>query len=105
MSAVEIYKALGDPIRLKIVSRLAKKSPYTIGELTKNLGVSRQGARKQLQVLVTSNLVNLQSMGRETEVVLNAESLKTARQFMLQLEQQWNQRLHALKNYVETQSG
>ena len=101
MNPVEIYKALGDPIRLRIVTRLSKKSPYTIGELSKNLGITRQGARKQLQVLVTANLVNLTTNGRETEVQLNTESLKTAGQFIAQLEQQWDQRLMALKDFIE----
>ena len=105
MNPVEIYKALGDPIRFKIVTRLANKSPYTIGELSKNLGITRHGARKQLQVQITANLVNLNTKGRETEVLLNTESLKTARQFISQLEQQWDQRLLALKNWVENEPG
>ncbi len=99
----DIYKALGDPIRLKIITRLAHRSPRTIGELSKNLGISRQGARKQLQVLVSAQLVKLQSEGRETQVQLNTVQLKTAREFIIKLEQQWDRRLHALKHFVEDQ--
>ena len=73
MIEAEIYKALGDPVRLEIVKRLASGTPYTIGELSKNLGVTRQGARKQLQVLVSAKVVNLSTKGRETEVVLEDE--------------------------------
>lgn len=46
MIEAEIYKALGDWIRLEMIKRLASGSPYTINELSKNLGVSRQGREK-----------------------------------------------------------
>lgn len=101
MLEAQIYKALGDPLRLEIVMRLAKGSPCTIGELTKNLGVSRQGARKQLQVLLSANMVQLTSKGRETQVTLDMASLQVARTFIAKLERQWDQRLGALKDFVE----
>lgn len=104
MIEAEIYKALGDPIRLQIVMRLAKGSPTTIGQLSKNLGVSRQGARKQLQVLVSANVVHLVPQGRETQVMLDAATLQIARKFIAKLESQWDQRLVALKDFVENKT-
>lgn len=101
MNEPAIYKALGDPIRLEIVNRLATKSPCTVGELSTNLGVSRQGARKQLQVLVNAEVVTLKQSGRQTDVSLNKHSLQVAREFIAQLERQWDNRLEALKEYVE----
>jgi DNA-binding transcriptional ArsR family regulator len=104
MIEADIYKALGDPIRLKIVMRLASGSPSSIGELSKNLGVSRQGARKQLQVLVSANVVQLIPQGRETQVALDAATLQIARKFISKLESQWDQRLEALKHFVENKA-
>ena len=101
MIEAEIYKALGDPIRLEIVQRLSKKSSCTIGELSTNLGVSRQGARKQLQVLVRANVARLAQSGRETHVTLDTKALKVAQSFIERLEIQWDDRLEALKSYVE----
>jgi len=101
MVEAEIYKALGDPIRLEIVKRLAGGSRSTIGELSHNLGVTRQGARKQLQVLVSANVVRLIPKGRETHVELDASTLEIARKFIAELESQWDARLSALKNFVE----
>lgn len=101
MIEAEIYKALGDPTRLEIVTRLASGSRSTIGELSKNLGISRQGARKQLQVLVSANIVHLIPRGRETQVILDAATLQIARKFISKLESEWDQRLEALKNFVE----
>lgn len=104
MIEAEIYKALGDPVRLEIITRLASGSPYTIGKLSKDLGVSRQGARKQLQVLVSANVVHLIPKGRETEVTLDTAKLRIARKFISKLENQWDQRLEALKAFSEDKS-
>lgn len=96
-----IYKALGDPVRLEIVKRISAGSAHTIGELSANLGMSRQGARKQLQVLVDANVVHLERHGRETHVSLDAKSLEVARIFISRLETQWDKRLEALKEFAE----
>lgn len=101
MIEAQIYKALGDPIRLEMVKRLAMSSPSSIGELSADLAVTRQGARKQLQVLVNANLVQLQQQGRQTLVTLDRQTLDVARAFIAQLEQQWDERLAALKELVE----
>lgn len=101
MIEAEIYKALGDPIRLEIVKRLSSQSPSTVGELSKNLGISRQGARKQLQVLVQANVVHLRQRGRLTDVTLDTKTLQIARAFISKLERQWDDRLEALKKFVE----
>lgn len=102
MIEAEIYKALGDPIRLEIVKRLSTKPSSTIGELSDNLGVTRQGARKQLQVLVNANVVRLTQRGRETLATLDTGTLEVARAFISRLEHQWDARLEALKKFTET---
>lgn len=101
MIEAAIYKALGDPIRLEIVKRLAATSTCTVGDLSTNLGISRQGARKQLQVLVDAKVVHLKQLGRQTHATLDTKSLLVARSFISQLEGQWDSRLQALKNYIE----
>ena len=101
MMTADIYKAMGDPIRLTLISRLAARQPLSIGDLSKNLGISRQGARKQIQVLVDAELVELRPQGRSTEVLLQSEKLRQARDFIAHLEAQWDQRLTALKDFVE----
>ena len=101
MSIEAIFKALGDPVRLEIVNRLSDGSTYTIGKLSEDLGVSRQGARKQIQALVNAEVIQLRPEGRETQVSLNTKSLQRARLFIANLEHQWDQRLLALKQLTE----
>lgn len=102
MSVEQVFKALGDPVRLEIVRRLSSGANYTIGALSQDLGMSRQGARKQIQVLAAASIVKLQPMGRQTRVTLEASALASARDFISRIEQQWDERLQALKEFVES---
>jgi DNA-binding transcriptional ArsR family regulator len=101
MIAAQVFKALGDPVRLKIIKRLSDGSDYTVGSLSHDLDMTRQGARKQIQILVSAKVVRLKPVGREIQVSLNTASLELARKFIANLENQWDQRLAALKDFVE----
>lgn len=101
MLVAETFKALGDPIRLEMVKRLSDGSHRTVGGLFDGLGLTRQGARKHLQVLADADLVTLQIKGRQTEVSLAPTSLATAKSFIAELELKWDHRLHALREFIE----
>lgn len=101
MVEAEIYKALGDPARLEIVQRLSQRQSCTIGELSADLGMSRQGARKQLQVLYNAHLVRIEPRGRQKEVTLDRQTLLKAMAFIARLEREWDSRLNTLKSFVE----
>jgi DNA-binding transcriptional ArsR family regulator len=101
MPVSETFKALGDPVRLEMIRRLSAGSDYTVSRLLEGLGITRQGARKHLQVLADVELVHLQANGRETEVSLDTAALSTAKSFIADLEAQWDERLLALRDYVE----
>lgn len=101
MREARIFKALGDPVRLRIVSRLSGGSAHTLGDLTTGLGVSRQAARKQVEVLADVKIVRLKPDGRTVKVTLNPDSLKSGRDFIAKLERQWDRRLEKLKDFME----
>lgn len=95
------FKALGDPVRLEMIKRLSRVPELVIGDLVKNINLTRQGARKHLQVLADVGLVNLKTRGRETHVTLNTTSLAEAKTFIAELEMQWVERLLNLKEEIE----
>lgn len=101
MSTATLFHALGDPVRLELVERLAARQPCRITALAQGLTISRQGARKHLQVLVDAGLVVLEAKGRESHARLRNEALDPARAFLVKLERQWDRRLQALKRSVE----
>lgn len=101
MAVAEVFRALGDPVRLEMVQRLTKSRRSTISDISADLGVTRQGARKHLQVLVNANLVVLEPQGRDVIVRLEPDALEGARSFIAQIERQWENRLQALKHALE----
>ena len=101
MAAVEVFRALGDPVRLEMVRRLAQNRSSTIIALSRGLGLTRQGARRHLQVLVDAKLARLSKVGRDVDVDLDVKTLDQARNLIAKLERQWEVRLDALKLFVE----
>jgi DNA-binding transcriptional ArsR family regulator len=101
MVAAELFRALGDPTRLEMVRRLSSGNPYTITTVSSGLEISRQGARKHLQLLADVHLVTLEPSGRDTTVRLERETLEEGKAFIAELEQQWDTRLEALRHFVD----
>jgi len=101
MTESQIFKALGDPVRLTIVRRLSGGATHTMGNLTKDLAISRQGAQKQVRVLASARIVRLQPHGREVRVSLDMDSLRQGRDFITRLERAWDARLGKLKEVAE----
>lgn len=101
MSAQTLFKALGDPLRYTMVERLCAESPMTVGRVIEGLEVTRQGARRQLQVLVDAGLVVLEPMGREVYASLEPEALSAMHRMVEELTRRWDQRLDALRRHVE----
>lgn len=101
MSVSQTFKALGDPVRLRLIERLSDGSPYTLGVVTADLGLTRQGVRKHVQVLADAQIISLSPHGRSVMIKLNTVPLNEATVYMDVLERRWEQRLHALKQYVE----
>lgn len=101
MPTAELFRALGDPTRLEIVERLSSGQPYTLTTVSSQLAISRQGARKHLQILANAHVITLEPRGRDTLVQLDRETLDQVKAFIAQLELQWDKRLETLKQVVE----
>jgi DNA-binding transcriptional ArsR family regulator len=101
MHAATVFRALGDPVRLQMVQRLTSARPCTIGSVSSGLGITRQGARKHLQVLSDAELVVLEPKGRDVLVHLEPRTLNLAMSVLADLERKWEIRLEALKAFIE----
>ncbi len=100
-AVVDIFRALGDPFRLEMVRRLTEGPPLTIATVSDGLGISRQGARKHLQVLADAELVSMATKGREVLVELSPPAMDRAKAFLAEMERRWDVRLEALRRLVE----
>lgn len=100
-SAALIFRALGDPTRLQMFQRLAPDRAINVSAVSANLSISRQGARKHLQVLVDANLVSLEPKGRDVLARPNLAALHQCSAYLAEMERRWDERLQSLRAYVE----
>ena len=67
----EVFKALADPSRRKLLDRLFKRDGQTLGELCERVSMTRFGVMKHLRVLEEAGLVVARRAGREKLHYLN----------------------------------
>jgi len=67
----EVFKALADPSRRRLLDRLHEDNGQTLLQLTRNMEMSRQAVMKHLAILEDANLVTSVKRGRERLHYLN----------------------------------
>ena len=95
----EVFKALGDPTRLRIVQELAKHE-RTVGDLAEPLDMTLAGASKHIGVLEQAGVLTREKRGRERFCRLRPEALIAARDWVEHYSQFWNARLDALEKAI-----
>lgn len=106
MKGVEAaFAAVADPTRRAILDLLLTNRTLTAGEIAAAFpAISRPAVSKHLRVLRQARLVREQARGRERHYALDPEPLAAMYQsWFARYEQFWQDRLLALKQYVEDQ--
>lgn len=97
----DMFAALGDPTRLKLVSKLVGGKPHSISELTEGTRITRQAVTKHLRVLENIGVVRSQKWGRESLYELDPKPLESLQEYLSVISAQWDQALQNLKAFVE----
>jgi DNA-binding transcriptional ArsR family regulator len=84
-----------------MVLRLSRGSSFTLSRISEGLGITRQGARKHLEVLRRAQVVTLAPSGRDVLVQLDPASLVLVKDFVSTMDKQWDTRMERLKQFVE----
>ncbi|WP_433660492.1 ArsR/SmtB family transcription factor [Nocardia sp. CA-128927] len=71
----EVFKALADPNRRRLLDSLNARNGQTLRELCAGLEMARQSVSKHLAVLEAANLISTRRSGREKLHYLNAEPI------------------------------
>jgi DNA-binding transcriptional ArsR family regulator len=99
--AAPLFAALGDPTRLSLVHRLARRGPLSIARITEGTDVTRQAVSKHLSVLEDAGLVRSATRGRERIWELAPDRLDDARAQLDRISDAWDEALGRLKALVE----
>ena len=99
--AAPLFAALGDPIRLAMITRLSGHGPLPTVELKRSAGVSRQAITKHLQALESAGLLESTRVGRDRQWRMHLERLSAARDYLDEIAKRWDKHLERLRAFVE----
>jgi DNA-binding transcriptional ArsR family regulator len=100
----QVFAALADPMRRRLLVNLAKNSPRTATQLAEEYPMTRQGILKHLDILEGAGLVAVHQQGREKRYTLTPEPLTELEQWIKDLGAIWDERLLRLKTLLENES-
>lgn len=100
-SSAPIFRALGDPTRLRLVARLSQGGPQSITRLTRGSSLTRQAIAKHLRVLARAGLVRGTRLGRESRWKLEPKQIEVAYRYLELISKQWDSALGRLKKLVQ----
>lgn len=103
--SAQVFAALGDETRLRLISRFCTGGPMSITRLTEGSKVTRQAISKHLRTMEGSGLVYSTRHGRESIWQLNQQHLKDARRYLDMISKQWDDALLRLREFVEDKQG
>ncbi len=73
----KVFKALGEPTRLRIIKILASEGGYfCVGALAKKLGISQPAVSQHLKVLKEAGILDSKRMGYHVHYYVDAENFK-----------------------------
>ena len=97
MSTVDVFGALANPIRRRILE-LVRERPRAAGDIASRFDVRRPAVSEHLQVLRNAGLVMEEVRGRQRFYHLDATPLTEAQAWLRPFERSWRQRIHALSD-------
>ena len=97
----QVFAALADPTRWRVLTLLAERGGGTATTLAGELPVSRVAVLKHLAVLDRAGLVESRRRGREVRYSVRPEQLDATARWMAGLASEWDARLAAIKRMAE----
>src|SRR5262245_11952455 len=99
-----VFRALSDPTRRAIVSRLIR-GPASVSELAEPFSMAMPSLLQHLQVLESSQLIRTEKIGRVRTCAMQASALDAAETWLARQRALWEGRLDRMEAYVTNLQG
>lgn len=99
--AGEVFAALADPTRRRVVRELSADGPLTATQLAERIPVSRQAIAKHVTALEEAGLAVGTRVGRERRYELRTDPFADAEAWMRAIGASWDRRLQAFTTFLE----
>jgi DNA-binding transcriptional ArsR family regulator len=97
----DVYDAVGDPTRRKLLHLLADVEELPLHEMTVQFHMGRTAVSKHLAVLKDADLVTDRRVGRETRYRLNPAPLRQIQDWVSYYEKFWKEKMVVLSHLLE----
>lgn len=97
----DVYDAVADPTRRKILQMLTDVEELPLHEITVHFQMGRTAVSKHLAILKEADLVVARKVGRETRYRLNAKPLQEIQDWVSFYEGFWKERMLKLNQLLE----
>ncbi len=101
--AMDIFFALADPTRRKIVELLASSGPLTATEICSHFTVSSPAISQHLKVLREARLVQMEKQAQQRIYCLDPASMHDLEDWASRLERLWTERFAALDRLLASE--
>ncbi len=98
---MDIFNALAEPRRRKIVEIIASHGKLTAGEIYTKFTVTPQAISQHLHILHDAKLLNMEKRSQQHIYSINAVSLQDIEQWVNRIGTLWNESLDRLEKVVE----
>jgi DNA-binding transcriptional ArsR family regulator len=99
--AGDVFAALGDPTRQRIVELLADGRELRLSDLARHFPSARQTVTRHLDVLGAAGVTRTEWRGRERYTSLRAGAFDSVRDWLSRYDRFWEARLDELKAMIE----
>jgi len=96
----DVFQAIADPTRRKIINMVAHQS-LNVNAVAEKFDVSRTAIYKHIKLLTECGLIEVKQKGRERFCEARLEKLNQVSDWVAQYKQFWEQKLDSLENYLE----
>lgn len=97
----DVYEAIADPTRRRLIRLLAEAEELPLHELTAQFPMGRTAVSKHLTILKEAGLVLDRKVGRETRYRLNASPLKEIQDWVAFYSKFWSTNMLRLNQLLE----
>ena len=101
-TADELWSAVADPTRRRLLSDLLDRGEATATTLAGDMPVTRQAVTKQLAVLDRAGLVESRKRGREVRYTVRPAQLRAAARTLAEVAEEWDERLASITRIAES---
>jgi DNA-binding transcriptional ArsR family regulator len=100
---VDVFVALADPTRRRVIELLARKGELTAGELAEHFDSARPTISRHLRVLREAGVVRARAVAQERRYTLEPKSLEKMEAWLARYRRFWAEHLRSLERHLENE--